>query len=138
MRKTKLLSLAALLIIAYGCSAPRTMTFPGTQDPASDYYVIKIDSLEINSTSNPTRVIARGIAGNNGCERFVLADTERIGYQMHVTFWGARPKQPQGCTQALVPLRHELLLPTVASNPNTGVNTIVVRQPDGTRLLRAF
>ena len=138
MRKIKLLSLAALLIVAYGCSTPRTMTFPGTQDPASDYYVIKVDSLEINNTGKPTRVIARGTAGNNGCERFVLADTERIGYQMHVTYWGARPKQPQGCTQALVPLKHELLLSSVATDLNNGVNAIVVHQPDGTRLLRAF
>lgn len=138
MKISKMYAAALILIVASGCSAPKTMTFPGTQDPSRDYYIIKVDSLEINTSVDPRRVIARGVVGPNGCHQFVMADTTREGYQMHVTYWGSRPKQEQVCTQAIVPLLHELRLPSVSSSPNNGVNTIVVHQPDGTRLLRAF
>jgi hypothetical protein len=129
-----------LLIAAWGCAAPKIMTYPGTQDPTRDYYIVKVDSLEIPAagTALRQRVIARGIIGNDGCHRLEQVDTTHKGYQVHVTFWGSKPKEKQICTQALVPLKYEFSFPSVAADPTAGVNAIVVHQPDGSTMLRAF
>lgn len=125
-------AVAALFVLAAGCSAPRTMSYPGPQDAAFDYYVIRVDSLEVTGTGASTRFIARGIIGNNGCHQLAYVDTAHVRSEIHFTFWGSKPKQDRMCTQAIVPLNHELVF------PRAGKNIVVIHQPDGSRLLRAF
>jgi hypothetical protein len=138
MLRTKTWVAALLIAVLGGCAAPKTMTYPKSEDPAREYFIVKIDSLEVLGSGGLTRVIARGIVGNDGCHRFELADTTHKGYQVHVTFWGSKPKEKLVCTQALVPLKYEISLPSVTADPVAGANAIIVHQPDGSTMLRAF
>ena len=133
LRTISTFALMALFIAASSCSAPRTMTYPGTEDPNFDYFIIKVDSLEMVGTGPTTRITALGTVGPNGCHQLAYVDTMQSGFQMHFTFWGSKPKSETAmCTQAIVPLRHELVF------TRHGVNTVVINQPDGTQLRRAF
>ena len=127
------IAIASLLLIASACSGPRELIYRGPQDPTRDYYIIRVDSLEMVGSGPTTRITALGIIGPNGCHQLAFVDTMQSGFQMHFTFWGSKPKdQTTMCTQAIVPLRHELVF------PRHGVNTVVINQPDGSQLRRAF
>jgi hypothetical protein len=126
MRPRLLVLIAALAGCASSTTAPSTQSF-----------VIRVDSLTgFNAVSGgiAAQQFVWARVGPNGCYRFTGFEVTRSGAQMDVTARGESLSGPgTNCTGAIVELRGE---PLRLEPPIPRPLTIVVHQPDGSRLTR--
>lgn len=126
------LPLAPCLVAAILCQASCSW-ITGADDDESRIRVDSIAAPASVGVNDTLRVTLYGVVGRNGCYALDRIDTHRTTNSIELSVWG-RHKRGGGvvCTQAVVFLRHGYTIPPPLAVPFS----VLVRQPDGSRLTR--